>query len=194
MFTESKPPVILYSVVDVTNLEKQEQEKIEFPPRLTQALGSYLNQEIAPQLTKIDESIRSLPENSQGIEAMKNGKERIEQFLDSMETAGRVSFATGNYEFRFLGRRKEKALRPGVITADQKLTHTLVNGLDHVIRNPLSSLRGYSELNNYPKIHRASSKILQVIDLFNNACELRITIDKSGRPTLKTIPQSTLAR
>lgn len=179
-------------MADSTNLEKQEQEKIEFPPNLTQALGSYLNQEIAPQLAKIVEGITNLPESSKGIEEMKRGRVRIEKFLDSLESAEKVILTTKN-EFEFSGQRKEKALKPGVITADQKLTLKLVRGLDHVIGNPLSSLFGFSE-HKYPEIHGASSRILEIMDLFRNARELKVTVDSSGLPTLKTIPHPNLER
>ena len=179
-------------MVDIANLEKGERGKIEFPPSLTQALGSYLNQEIAPQLARIGEGIRNLPKNSKGVEAMENGRKRIEEFLNSFEEAEKVTLAMENGladKFEFSGQRKEKTLKPGVITADQTLTRTLVNGLDHVIRNPLNPLIGRSE-DNYPEIYGASSRILQVMELFNHAQELKITIDSSGRSTLTIIPNS----
>jgi len=192
MFTENPPSAILFVMADVTSLEQKEQGEIELPPNLTQALGNYLSQEIAPQLAKIGEGISNLPENSKGIEEMKRGRERIKKFLDGLESAEKVSL-TREDEFKFFGQRKEKTLKPGVITADQKLTHKLVRGLNDVIGNPLSSLFGFSE-HKYPQIHAASSKILQVMDIFRNAQGLRITIDKSGRPTLKTIPHPNLAK
>lgn len=185
--------------------ELEPTQEVLLPADLAHHLGHGVEQLLKPSLEKVSAAVRELDQDENIVPLIRNirrGTERIRDISQRLQTAqsvALVSYGEAGWEFRFSEEyqtpRTDKLPQVTYILPEET-TSALRSALSHHIRNPLGGFTMAEFIQEDFPTHAGVAQqiiderqsIVNVLNSFDQANQIRIHTDEAGITTMTPLP------
>ena len=178
-------------------------EGIPIPQEISRALGRGLNQSLNQQFQQIRSAMSKMSKlkGTKEIDLIEKGLQKIESTLKRLEDDEETRLVEPNKgngdpgeHFEYSGKIAKEKPKAGEIRTDE-LTQPIVSALSHVLKNPLTSVQGFSEIvekqngneevaKSARLINEASLEIEKKLVALDDVENIKLITDNNGKTSI----------